>query len=285
MNRKPEGSKRQRTTSASPSPSREHRRFTSQADSDDGTILRNTGAKKIRGAAARNHREKELREERERSRLEAKKKREGRAERRRVDDSEPAEELSTRASVNQSAEAVPDLVEPPSSQAATPDTPPGNQPPTSSHRKGGRPPNSRKGKLGKNQYTKDRDLQDADESPGRSQSRDVARGDENGHSHRGSINDVKSGKSKGSGGHKVTMSDMKKRASGLLDFISRTQIEMAKESLPDGESPAEKPDIEASEGIPAIRIEDPPEVFEGLSCTEMMDVLAKKLIKWQNEFG
>lgn len=85
--RKPEGSKRQRTTSASPSPSHEQQRFTSQADSDDGTNIRNTGAKKIRGAAARNHREKELREERERSRLEAKKKREGRAERRRIDGS------------------------------------------------------------------------------------------------------------------------------------------------------------------------------------------------------
>lgn len=83
--RKPEGSKRQRTTSVSPSPSREARRFTSQPESDDGTTARGGGAKKIRGAAARNHKEKELREEREKSRLEAKKKREGRAERRRVD--------------------------------------------------------------------------------------------------------------------------------------------------------------------------------------------------------
>lgn len=41
--------------------------------------------KKIRGAAARNHKEKELREEKERQRLEAKQKRMGRAERRRVD--------------------------------------------------------------------------------------------------------------------------------------------------------------------------------------------------------
>ena len=83
--RKTEGVKRQRTASASPSPSGDPRRLTSQAaDSDDGTNARSGGAKKIRGAAARNHREKELREERERSRLEAKKKREGRAERRRV---------------------------------------------------------------------------------------------------------------------------------------------------------------------------------------------------------
>ncbi len=83
--RKPDGPKRQRTASASPSPSQEPQQFASQADSDDGTNGRATGAKKIRGAAARNHKEKELREERERSRQEAAKKRMGRAERRRVE--------------------------------------------------------------------------------------------------------------------------------------------------------------------------------------------------------
>lgn len=166
-----------------------------------------------------------------------------------------------------------------------PDTPPANHPPAVSHRKGGRPPNSRKGKLGKNQYTKDRDLQEGDDqSPGRSQSRDVPKGDENGNSHKSSIHDAKSARSKNNGS-KITMSDMKKRASGLLDFISRTQIEMAKESLP-GTSPPEKDfNVETPEGVPAIRVEETPGGFEKLSCTEMMDVLAKKLIKWQNEFG
>ncbi len=83
--RKPDGPKRQRTASASPSPSQEPQQFGSQADSEDGTNGRTAGAKKIRGAAARNHRDKELREERERSRQEAAKKRMGRAERRRVE--------------------------------------------------------------------------------------------------------------------------------------------------------------------------------------------------------
>lgn len=82
--RKQEGPKRQRTSSASPSPLLEERQATSQVDSDDGAHIRSSGSKKIRGAAARNHREKELREERERARQDAKMKREGRAERRRV---------------------------------------------------------------------------------------------------------------------------------------------------------------------------------------------------------
>lgn len=85
MCRKQEGPKRQRTTSASASPPRELHRTESQADSDDGTNGRVSTAKKIRGAAARNHKEKEAREERERSRKEAAQKRMGRAERRRVD--------------------------------------------------------------------------------------------------------------------------------------------------------------------------------------------------------
>lgn len=85
--RKPEGPKRQRTTSGSPTPPRELARFASQPESEDDTKPRSGsggGAKKIRGAAARNHREKELREERERLRMEAANKRKGRAERRRV---------------------------------------------------------------------------------------------------------------------------------------------------------------------------------------------------------
>ncbi|OBT57626.1 hypothetical protein VE04_05033, partial [Pseudogymnoascus sp. 24MN13] len=54
-------------------------------DGGGGTRRKRGRAKKIRGAAARNHREKEAREEREKTRLEAANKRKGRAERRRVD--------------------------------------------------------------------------------------------------------------------------------------------------------------------------------------------------------
>jgi len=80
-----DGIKRQRTASASPSPSGEPHRFASQVDSDDGATTKPNVGKKIRGAAARNHKEKELREELERSRQEAANKRKGRAERRRID--------------------------------------------------------------------------------------------------------------------------------------------------------------------------------------------------------
>lgn len=59
--------------------------FTAQHDSDERINGRSAGTKKIRGAAARNHREKEAREEREISRAQAANKRAYRAERRRIE--------------------------------------------------------------------------------------------------------------------------------------------------------------------------------------------------------
>ncbi|KAF8862641.1 hypothetical protein BDZ45DRAFT_738964 [Acephala macrosclerotiorum] len=299
---KPEGPKRQRTASASPSPPRELQRLESQADSDDGTNGRISTAKKIRGAAARNHKEKEAREERERARKEAAQKRMGRAERRRVDDSDPSEDapLATKVPVPKSTEVVappPDL--PTSSQVATPDTPPPSvvAPP---HKKGGRPPNSRKGKLGKNQYTKDRDQDHDDHSPHRSQSRDVPR-NEDGHasSNKSTNHESKSSKSKGSHS-KITMADMKRRVAGILDFISRTQLELASDSLsPTTGDATEKLIRGITDGLPMIKVngesgnepkageagETPTKEFKDLSCVEMMDVLTRQLVKWQKEFA
>ncbi|KAE9365361.1 hypothetical protein N431DRAFT_430865 [Stipitochalara longipes BDJ] len=299
-----DGIKRQRTASASPSPSGEPHRFASQADSDDGANARPNVGKKIRGAAARNHKEKELREELERSRQEAANKRKGRAERRRIDDSDPSEELPLAARVvTKTTEDTAQPLDPPSSsQVAAPDTPPPSVPSTS-HRKGGRPPNSRKGKLGKNQYTKDRDQPDGDDpSPNRSQSRDVLRGDDNGHTPgtKGPGNEgSKPGKSKSTS--KVTMSDMKKRVAAILDFITRTQFEMAGESmsLASGEA-AEKMIRNIADGLPMIKVNGDKRIdgskgsepgdanankdFKDLSCLEMMDVLTRQLVKWQKEF-
>lgn len=191
---------------------------------------------------------------------------------------------------------------PSSSQVAAPDTPPPSAPSTS-HRKGGRPPNPRKGKLGKNQYTKDRDQPDGDDpSPNRSQSRDVLRGDDNGHTpgNKGTVNEgSKPGKSKSTS--KITMSDMKKRVAAILDFITRTQFEMAGEtmSIASGET-AEKMIRNIADGLPMIKVNGDTSTegsregeageasankdFKDLSCLEMMDVLTRQLVKWQKEF-
>ena len=215
-------------------------------------------------------------------------------------ESEPPEETppASRSSAKPT-EVAAQPPDPPSSQVATPDTPPPN-PPSTSHRKGGRPPNARKGKLGKNQYTKDRDLQQEgdDPSPGRSQSRDVPRNEENGNvqSGRGSINEGKPSKSKGGSTNKITMSDMKKRVAAILEFISRTQLEMASEPIsPASGDAAEKLMLGLAEGLPMIRVNGnqgeggggggEEKEFKDLSCLEMMDILTRQLVKWQKEFA
>lgn len=276
------------------------------------------GAKKIRGAAARNHKEKELRDERERQRQEAAKKRMGRAERRRVDgdtdspstdtielpldESEPPEDIPipplpvVKTAPVKSAEVATQPLDPPSSsQVATPDTPPA-APAAASHKKGGRPPNARKGKVGKNQYTKDREPQNLEETPKRSQSRDTIRnGDETSHppSIKSTVSEARVSKLKGSGS-KVAMSDMKKRVAAILGYISRTQVELASESLsPAAGAAAEKMIRGIADGLPMIRVDCEAETngaasqekeFKDLACVEMMDVLTRQLVKWQKEF-
>ena len=209
------------------------------------------------------------------------------------DDIPLAEKAAAKSAATKAAEATAQPLDPPSSQIS-PDTPPAN-PPSTSHKKGGRPPNARKGKLGRNQYTKDRDLEGDDRSPHRSQSRDVR--DEA--SHRGNA-ELKQGKPKPSPSSKITINDMRKRVSSILDYIQRTQIDMA------GGSSASSPNGSATgrllrglaEDIPMVRLNgdrddgskegqagnQPKKEFKDLTVLEMMDVLTTQLVKWQKEF-
>lgn len=213
-------------------------------------------------------------------------------------DSEPPEEVPPVPTVKKGPEVA--AQDPPSSQLA-PDTPPPNST-SNSHKKGGRPPNARKGKLGKNQYTKDRDLQHEGDgaSPGRSQSRDVTRNDENGvPSARGSINEGKPTKSR-NGGSKVTLFDAKRRAAAIHGFIVKTQLEMASEPVSSISSGvAGKSVIPTAEGLPTIKVNGTKgdesqgsdlsngsaalaeREFKALPLLEMMDVLTRNVVKWQ----
>ena len=306
--------------------------------------------KKIRGAAARNHREKELREERERARLEAANKRKGRADRRRVDgtlspsscppsypfhsvlrmianfsspDSDNGHEtpiLPTPRPTVEKAHTVPEVNEPPPSTQDTPNNSPPTKTPAEKPKKGGRPPHPRKGKAGKNQYTRD-----VDGTPARSTSRDVTSRDEpstenNRTSGRLARNDTDSerphtgrgrpgtGHGNHKGGHKVSMLDMRRRVAGMLDFISRTQLEMAEagevstpaengredamRGIMNGMMPVLKAanaeaDSATSEGDKEKEAQAPKERssdFKELNLLEMMDVLTGELVKWQKAY-
>ncbi|KAK7734728.1 Histone deacetylase complex subunit [Cytospora paraplurivora] len=339
---KRETAKRPRTNSRTPSPTEDDNERADAGEDSEGAQNNRNDTKKTRHVVTRTqsqHKEKE-REERERQRAEAAKKRNGRAERRRADgstpastilvkgleaqvdtDSDPSEELplAARAAANRTAgdkaastatsESKPESAQvaeaPPSSQP-TPDTPPANTPvPTSSKPKR---PQTRKGK-GRNQYSKDREARE-DTSPVRSQSRDVQ-----GHAHdTGSGHHGKSGethskphsRSKGGFNSKVSMTDLKRKAHAMLDYISRTQVEMAGETTPPNhESPKpgdsagpqstengtssvgkKLPEITTNgESSTAVLAAGTTKEFKDMSSMEMMARLSTDLIKWQKEFA
>ncbi|AEO54802.1 hypothetical protein MYCTH_2137349 [Thermothelomyces thermophilus ATCC 42464] len=326
-NGKPENTKRQKTTSRSASP------LSDNADDSDeaGTTGRNgaTKSKSRSAAAGRNLRLEKVseKEEKERQRVESANKRKGKGDRRRGDDSDPSEEvpLATRAATNKSAQASggsnaaaaaatatatatatdaarsPATTEPPAASNPAPDTPPTITVQTKADKK-----RSHK-KKGRNQYTRDRDGHD-DDSPARSQSRDIQK-DDHGAQGSGKTGGESGGKtnakSKGGMSSKITMNDMKRRAAALLDFISRTQLELAGESLSapgtasvngtngNSSTAAEKP-AAPSEGAannpPVLALGEgensaPEKDFNELGCMEMMDSLTRRLVKWQQQYA
>jgi hypothetical protein len=97
------------------------------------------------------------------------------------------------------------------------------------------------------------------------------------------------------------MGDMRKRVAAILDYISRTQLEMAGESMsPATADVAEKTIRGIADGLPMIKVngengdeskaseageEGYKKEFKDLTCLEMMDVLTRQLVKWQKEFA
>jgi hypothetical protein len=187
----------------------------------------------------------------------------------------------------------------------TPDTPPPVPAVVASTLKRGARSTHKKTK-GRNQYTKDREL-DNDDSPARSMSRDIAKATEDSTptTHSKPSTDHKHGpKSKTGLPNKMTMLDMKRRVAAIMDFISRTQIDLATEEIATtssnstsasaSDSPTKKDtpgpengvtgadDESRSLGVTAGEAQD--KEFKNLNCMEMMDVLTRDMVKWQNQY-
>lgn len=313
--------------------------------------------KKVRGAAAKNRRDKEIREreeKREKERADAAGRRKGRAERRRgdgrfcsvlwfrlrpvwlidfVSDSDPSEEPLPHNTPSKDGELS---LAPTASQPSPPNFTPIPKP--SHHKKTGRPP-ARRGRVGRNQYTKDRDPRPgATNSPLRSHSHsgDADKsprylGNGNGNTSAGnnynwgpSTENGKPSKPRYMNPNRTTMNDMKRRVSGILEFISRTQVEMAAANGCAEETTATNPSsspmtrthsaatLPATNGgsktisqVPGshengssggVRDRDAVgekipgtgvdvEAFRSLSSVEMMEVLTRGLMRWQGDFG
>lgn len=306
-------------------------------ESDDGVVNSRNGASKSKsrsGAAGRNQRAEKASEkdERERQRAETASKRKGRADRRRADgtaatihvkvsgahadtDSDPSEELplAARAAANKVAQAsggwsggsvTAEVVRPPAAAEPQPTSNPApDTPPTTTTQAKNDKKRSHK-KKGRNQYTRDRDAHD-DDSPARSQSRDIQKDEHaptSGSKAAGESSGKANSKSRGGMSSKITMNDMKRRAAALLDFISRTQVELAGESIvgPPAAGAAEKanggpttaPEKTAHDlgGASAAASGEggegrPERDFKELGCMEMMDSLTRRLVKWQQQYA
>ncbi|KXJ93930.1 hypothetical protein Micbo1qcDRAFT_231539 [Microdochium bolleyi] len=298
-----EGVKRQRTDSRSASPLGDEALKADQYDSEDDALFPNGTHKRSRNAL-RNQRERaerdERREEQERKRAEAASKRKGRADRRRGDEDDPSDEAPStiRGGNSRSTESA-QPADPPPSSAPPPDSPPLAEPPASSHKK---KLTSQPKKKGRNQYTRDRE-QDHEESPARSVPREMSRNGDESTAHNktfGPESGSKQGaRSKGSMNSRVTMGDMKRRVNNILEYMSRTQVDLVNEPLQDSNQTT--PHNEVANGRAETKVngdsvgngsprkkEAAPLIeatFKDLSCVEMMDALTRDLVKWQQEYA
>lgn len=277
-----------------------------------------------RARSSRHQPQRTEKDEKEKLRIEAANKRKGRAERRRGDgtsseqvppegnstdrprsDPEPAEDLPlaiSRTQTKDSEEPTPPE-ETPVPPQPTPGTPPTSHPAASaSHKRVAR--SHHKKSKGKNQYTKDRDV-DREESPARSMSRDIPH--KNADEYHVTVPSTKiathdsrnasSSKAKTPMANKMSMLDMKRRVAAIMDFISRTQVDLAAEgsiasssnSNSGGGSP-QKSTAQPEASEKTAEADSPTGIvtstseFRDLSCVEMMDVLTRDMVKWQNHY-
>ena len=106
--------------------------------------------------------------------------------------------------------------------------------------------------------------------------------------------------------NRTTMNDMKRRVAGILEFISHTQVELAATEAPsvtttksststntpsdtngEGQNGNGRDDISGKAVNTALEDHDgiDESAFAALSSLEMMEVLTRRLMKWQGEYG
>jgi len=228
-------------------------------------------------------------------------------------ESEPPEEPPTSRAAAKSNDNTTKTIKPQTSSkslsgAATLST-------STSHKKNGRPP-TRRGRVGRNQYTRDREPlpERKNDSPRLSHSRDcdeVCNGGSDGHGGNTVFNGSKPSKPKHMNPNRTSMNDLRKRAAGILEFMSRTQVEMAGERTPTVSNdrllapPTPRPgltrvaSVNGASKLSHVMNGDEQDVvqetdssnalgasgFKQLNSLQMMDVLTRNLVLWQKEHG
>ena len=171
-----------------------------------------------------------------------------------------------------------------------PETPNADIKPSTVPRRGGRPPQKSRGRLGRNQYSRDTVPAVNGDSPAndtpQSPQTNVTNGAGNGHeSSDGAVAGTKATKSKNWRLQKLSWNEIRRPAGVMQSYIAQRQVEMAgeKRSSPapavqsakstNGEANHE----ESNEGDMEADLVK----FRTLSTTQMMDFLSRDLVHWQ----
>lgn len=156
--------------------------------------------------------------------------------------------------------------------------------PVPAPRRGGRPPQKSRGRLGRNQYSRDA-MAGAN---GASPARDVANsphasgtnGNSNGHESSDGATGHKTNKPKNTRLHKLSWNDIMRPAGAMQTYIAQRQVEMAGEKVspaPAVQAPANGEQHQAEAKHNDTELSD----FKELSTTQMMDHLSRDLVHWQ----
>ncbi|KAL8806346.1 MAG: hypothetical protein Q9182_001376 [Xanthomendoza sp. 2 TL-2023] len=308
-----EDNKRQRTKSGSSSSSNEKRvSHDVEEEAEETNVKCSPPVKNIRGASARNHRSKEvqdLEDKRQKERADAAGRRKGRAEKRRGDESDPSEAPLSRTTSSKGAEQI-NVATPPTSQTQASQK-------GSHHKRTGRPP-ARRGRVGRNQWTRDRDPRpDAPKNPPGATSPACSHNSKedrnspriNGsHNHNGNGEGGKAAKSRYTNLQRTSMIEMKRRVAAMLEFINQAERELAVEvalvpssrktpssggatgdqrdrkdrnQLPEREGQTSEP----QKAVFSVLKDLNPDSFKGLELADMRLMMRKVLLNWQKEFG
>ena len=177
---------------------------------------------------------------------------------------------------------------PAASESAPPDTPSAETKPTPAPRRGGRPPQKSRGRLGRNQYSRDTVPATNGTSPQNdtvhSPQASATNGVSNGHDSSDGTAGHKPAKSKGWRLQKLSWNDIRRPAGAMQSYIAQRQVEMAGEKHP-SPAPAVQPATATTNGESSqeeVKAEDTDLAkFKNLSTTQMMDYLSRDLVHWQ----
>ena len=192
-------------------------------------------------------------------------------------------------------------------KSATSNPPPANRLNAVNHRKTGRPP-ARRGRLGRNQYTRDLPLE-GDGSPSRDRSNEVngtSRSPPNANGINGESG--RSSKPKYHNPTRTSMNEMKRRVAAILEFINRMQTDKTSQNssasasekgskaaaTPNGVSsasaasagPSSAALLQAVEaGLAPSNNGGPVRNFNEMPSSDMMETLGQELVQWQAFYG